>query len=193
MVISVSGFSLLTTCQPPTLFCNNQLLLWIHKLEDEDSKWLCVIYSYLFVALTCLSRVSVSIRFKNSHSINNNKKKSNLNMLNRFLLCSTLPINKSCTLSKQESQYNVNYALLALILQQMIMPMMCIMTMAVCLMCINGFALLPSGNDNIAQYHLVKTTWVTQICNLLFFLACKVQIIKQFHEKVFKRLQLKSQ
>lgn len=142
--------------------------LWLHKLEDEYSKWLLVLQSYLSVALTCLSRVSVSIRFKNSHSINNNKKKSNLNMLNRFLLCSTLPINKSCTVSKQESQY-VNYALLALILQQMIMPMMCIMTMAVCLMCINGFALLPSGNDNIAQYHLVKTTWVTQICNLLFF------------------------
>lgn len=38
--------------------------LRLHKLEDEDSKWLHVLYSYLSVALTCLSRVSVSIRFK---------------------------------------------------------------------------------------------------------------------------------
>lgn len=39
----------------------------------------------------------------------------------------------------------------------------------------------------------IKTT-AANICNFyFFFLACKVQIIKQFHEKVFKRLQLKSQ
>lgn len=33
----------------------------------------------------------------------------------------------------------------------------------------------------------------TEIHIVYFFLACKVQIIKQFHEKVLKRLQLKSQ